>query len=629
MFRKALLFSIFVVLSYGFWLSPNLKQITAGVAIFLFGMLTLEEGFKVFSGGYLERFLQKNTHGLMKSMGFGFVTTALMQSSSLVSVITISFLSAGLITLASGIGIIFGANLGTTTGAWLIAGFGIKVKISAYAMPLLVFGTILVLQKSKELKGLGYILAGVGFLFLGIDYMKEGFDAFRDQIDLTKYAVSGYKGLLLYTLIGIAATVIMQSSHATLVLIITALASHQVTYENALALAIGSNIGTTITAILGAISANIEGKRLAAAHLIFNLITGIVAIIFISQLTHIVDWLAALLGISKNDYTLKLAVFHTLFNLLGIVIMLPFINNLVSLLKRLLPEEKQKVAEPKYLNTASIELPEVALEAVRKETLHLYHYFFGTICHGLSFRVRDIKSDTPVAEIVASNRKPIPVNIKEEYTNNIKALYARIVDFISMAHEKMSQEQNNEVYQLRTAGMLMLEAIKSTKHLHKNLSRHLNDSNPYVRNEYNKIRYRIGTILRTLSELENQNEEDRTSLATLEALKITVKEADKQFFKDLDYHIREHHFNGVIASSLMNDNNYANNIARNLLIIGETLFKTRDEARHEIEKSLMLDEQETAEAVAARKTVENKDDIPKRFTAGSDTNENQTINTNR
>lgn len=187
-----------------------------------------------------------------------------MQSSSLVSVITISFLGVRLIGLAAGIGIIFGANLGTTTGAWLIAGFGLKVKISAYAMPMLVFGIIMVFQKSKHLKGFGYILAGLGFLFLGIHHMKEGFEAFRDTIDLTAFAVAGYPGIFLFTLIGVFATVVMQSSHATLVIIITALAAQQITYENALALAIGANIGTTITAILGSMSSNVQGKRLAA-----------------------------------------------------------------------------------------------------------------------------------------------------------------------------------------------------------------------------------------------------------------------------------------------------------------------------------------------------------------------------
>ena len=607
MYRKIILFSIFALLTYGFWVSPNLKQITAGVAIFLFGMLSLEEGFKAFTGGLLEKILRKTTTGLWKSMSFGVVTTTLMQSSSLVSVITISFLSAGLITLASGIGIIFGANLGTTTGAWLVAGFGLKVDIAAYAMPMLVFGVILIFQNAKELKGIGYVLAGLGFLFLGIHYMKEGFETFREHIDLTKYALTGLTGLLLYTLIGIVATVIMQSSHATLVLIITALASQQITYENALALAIGSNVGTTITAILGSISANINGKRLAVAHLVFNVTTGLVAIVLISQLIGTVDWISSKLNIGSDNYTLKLAVFHTLFNLLGVALMVPFIGKLDTVITRLLPEKEHTVAEPLYLHDAAYELPEIAVEAVRKETLNLYQYFFGTICHGLRFRVQDINSTIPVQEIIESQKKSRSVNIQEEYTNNIKSLYGEIVNFVSKANENMSSDQINNVFELRSAGRSMLESIKGTKHLHKNLSKYQTDYNPYMREEYNKIRYRLGSILRSLSEMQKDAEEDRTIMPTIEALKLSEAEADNLFLKNIDHHIRHEHITGVMATSLMNDNTYAGNIAENLIEIGAILFKSQNSEMHDIERSLMLDEEEQANAVAVHRHKEAKE----------------------
>ena len=183
MLKKILLPLILVILAYGFWISSDFKEIAAGVAIFLFGMLTLEEGFKAFSGGILEKILEKSTNKLHKSISFGFIATAIMQSSSLVSVLTISFLGAGLIGLTQGVGIILGANIGTTTGAWLMAGFGLKIHIASYAMPMLAFGIILIFQKSKTLKGIGYVLSGLGFLFLGIHYMKEGFEAFKDTVD--------------------------------------------------------------------------------------------------------------------------------------------------------------------------------------------------------------------------------------------------------------------------------------------------------------------------------------------------------------------------------------------------------------------------------------------------------------
>lgn len=600
MYRKLVLFTIFLILSYGFWLSPDLKQIAAGVAIFLFGMLSLEEGFKTFTGGLLQKLLQKTTNKLWKSLSFGIVTTTLMQSSSMVSVITISFLSAGLISLTSGIGIIYGANLGTTTGAWLIAGYGLKINLSTYAMPLLVFGVILVLQKPRELKGVGYVLAGLGFLFLGIHYMKTGFETFRETIDLQAYAVSGYAGVFLYTLIGILATVIMQSSHATLVLIITALAGQIISYDNALALAIGSNIGTTVTAVLGAISANVSGRRLAAAHVIFNVVTGLVAIAFIHQLMTVVDASAARLGIAANDYTLKLAFFHTLFNLLGIILMLPFTRTLVKLLKKIVPAHKTAIQRPLYLHHSAIELPDTALEAVRKETMNLYDYFFGVICRGLSIRIRDIYSDLSVDEIVKRNNKPIAIDIDAEYTENIKALYAEIVTFISSAQVNMSGEQSNAMFELRTAGRAMLEAVKNTKHLHKNLIRHINDPNPYVRNEYRKIRYRLASILKRLAEIQTDRDEQGTALLALHVLEKEVEDADQRFYTGIDQLIREKHISGKIATSLMNDYTYAKNIAQRLLQIAHILFKSRDKALQETQQSLLLNEQEMADALENR-----------------------------
>ncbi|MGB5668446.1 MAG: Na/Pi symporter, partial [Maribacter sp.] len=297
MFRKSLFYVFLLVLAIILIYNPNFKTIAAGVAILLFGMIMLEEGFKVFTrGGPLLNILKKATDKLYKSIAVGAFVTAFIQSSSLVSVITISFISAGLIDLAGGLGLIFGANIGTTATAWLVAGFGLKIKISALAMPMLVFGIIFSFQKKPTLKGIGNVLAGLGFFFLGIHYMKEGFDVFKEYIDLTQYAIPGFLGIVVYTGLGIIITTILQSSSATLALILTALAAGQIEYENALALAIGANVGTTITAVLGSLSSNIAGKRLAGAHLIFNLVTGVVALIFIYPLANLVNTLSDVLG---------------------------------------------------------------------------------------------------------------------------------------------------------------------------------------------------------------------------------------------------------------------------------------------------------------------------------------------
>lgn len=588
MFRKIILPVIFIILGYGFWLSPDFKEIAAGVAIFLFGMLSLEEGFKVFTGGALEKVLKFSTDKQWKSVLFGMLTTTVMQSSSLVSVITISFLSAGLIGLAAGIGIIFGANIGTTTGAWLVAGFGLKVKISAYAMPMLVFGVILILQKNKHAKGIGYILSGLGFLFLGISFMKEGFEAFKDSLDLSQFAVAGVMGLFLFVLIGIAATVIMQSSHATLVLIITALAVGQITYENALALAIGANIGTTITAIIGAISANIEGKRLAGAHLIFNMVTGLVAIIFIEQFLLAVDWVSVQIGIAQDDHTLKLAVFHTLFNFAGVIIMWPFIKQMVILLKRRLPSSPIQKTAAKYLNKSSLDFPETAVEAIRKETLHIYDISLQVFFDGISLSKKAFNNNEDSAALIKQSRAVTQFDIDQYYETKIKGISSEVIQFISKAAFTWEMEQSAHIHWLRSAHQNIIDAVKDMKHLRKNMSKGMVSQNQTLRSHYDLMRLQIALVLKELESMRHNIKEYEEVLLSLDTLKVQVKELNNQFNQDMILSLNQNKITANMASSLMNDNRYTTHITENLIAMATTLYAVYDHDKFKVEREISL-----------------------------------------
>jgi len=593
MLKKILLPTILAILAYGFWISPNFKEISAGVAIFLFGMFALQEGFATFTGGALEKLLRKSTDKMWKSLSFGFTAATVMQSSSLVSVITISFLSSGLIGLVEGMGIIFGANVGTTTGAWLIAGFGLKVKISAYAMPMLVFGVVLIFQQTKSLKGIGYILAGLGFLFLGIHYMKEGFETFQNQINLTDYAMEGLSGILVFTLIGILATIIMQSSHATLVLVITALSVDQVSYGNALALVIGANVGTTITAIMGAFTSNSNGKRLALADVLFKVAAGIVFIALMNPIMGLVDHIATLLLLEETDYTLKLAIFHTIFNVSGVILMVPLINQLVRLVTILLPDRKTRAADPIYLNTAALELPDTSIEAVRKESIHLYDNAFAIIAHGLSLHRHDIVSANDLESIIEKNRQAIEIDIDEQYNTNIKHLYGEIISYISKAVMVMTPDQNEELFVLRAACRDIVEAIKDTKHLHKNMSQFINSDNEYIRAEYNKIRIFLGSVLRQISEM--QYNENHPSVLSLDTIKLEMKQNDTTSNGMLEILIRQNQITPLMATSLMNDSAYVYDVTKNLVQMAEALFATGDLTRKKAERSIMLNDDDVDE----------------------------------
>ena len=591
MLGRILLPSIFLVLSYGFWVSSNFKDIAAGVALFLFGMLCMEQGFKAYSGGALQRILTASTDRLWKSLSFGIVSTTLMQSSSLVSVITISFLSAQLIGLAEGIGIIFGANLGTTTGAWIVAGFGLKVKLSAYALPVLVFGVIFLMQSSQKIKGLGWILVGIGFLFLGIHYMKEGFSAYSQHIDLTEYAMSGIAGLLVFTLIGIVATVVMQSSHATLTLIITALAAGQITYENALALAIGANVGTTITAILGSLSANVAGKRLAGAHLVFNVVTGLVALVFIQPLLAAVEVVSAWVGIAPENHTLKLAVFHTLFNLTGVLLMLPMISRLVTWLERHLREDKAERDRPRYLSDASLAIPEVALKAVLKETQHLFSNAFTVIAHGVSLRRATITGDEDLQQLLDEPGKVIEIDLDDQYARTIKDIYSANIAFLSRAQAEAPSEFAEAYNALRRANMDVVAAIKAVKHLRKNLLSSIHSENPEIRREYNRFRVRIGKVLRELAALR-EGEDTVVALLSLDQIRVEIVDAENHASRVVDKLIRDNAITSQRATSLINDGAYVNEVIGKLLDMNEELHKAAVPQDDEVREDLALDSDE-------------------------------------
>ncbi|MDQ2094545.1 Na/Pi cotransporter family protein [Rhodalgimonas zhirmunskyi] len=581
-----------------FWFSPDAQEIAAGVAIFLFGMLMLEDGFKLLGGGTLERLLERATSSTPRSILFGIVSTTLMQSSSLVSIITISFLSAGLITLIGGVGIVFGANIGTTTGAWLVAGLGLKVDIAAYAMPMIALSIVLVFQKPKAIRGIGYALGGLGFLFLGIHYMKTGFEAFKDQIDLLRFALPGLLGLVVYTLLGTAATVIMQSSHATMVLVLTALSAGQITYENALALAIGANVGTTITAVLGALGANYQGKRLALAHVIFNTSTAVLALIFISPLRDTVDAVSAFLGIASDDYTLKLAVFHTIFNLLGVALMLPLLHRLVAFLIRRIPEPVPDVSQPRYLNAAVDEFPQTLESALRNEVQHLYENAEALILHGLNLHRSQVFDSGDIAATVRSSRRIFDLDLEEGYERRVKSLYSAIVDFTTRVGGKQTpQDILTRIYALRDVSGDIVQAVKSIKHLRKNMLRYTVRPQGTVSELYDGLRTEIARIIVEIHKLGLAAPDDRSAL-WLDQERAQIEEDARSTMRRVEALIRKGELNANAATSFLNDSAYAYGAMRDLIEAARSYYIERDPAMAEVERLLTLDENELGDSNA-------------------------------
>jgi len=579
MIRKLLFYVFLLVLATLLYFNVNLKTILAGVAILLFGMTMLEEGFRVFTKGPLQNILKKATNKLYKSISAGALVTALIQSSSLVSVITISFISAGLISLSGGLGLIFGANIGTTATAWLVAGFGLKIKISALALAMLVFGIVFSFQKKLTYKGIGNVLAGLGFFFLGIYYMKEGFDVYKDYIDLRQYAMTGYLGVIVYTGIGIVLTTILQSSSATLALILTALSAGQIEYENALALAIGANVGTTITAVLGSLSSNIAGKRLAGAHLIFNVVTGVVALILIYPLANLVNKISELTHIATTDYTLKLALFHTIFNVLGVLIMMPFINKLEIFLLRVFKERLDKdIDEPKYLNEAVLEFPGTVISSLVNESKYLYkNAIFEIVAHALNIHREDIKSDKKIGKIVKASTEDLNIDVENLYYKKVKSIYGEILRYATTAQSKLklSKKENKAILDIKIANRKMIEIIKDIRELNRNITLSTNLRNKFVQKEYNGFRKKLTKVLRTIY-LFRKEEDNLKYAEILSELKIEAKDNIRLSNKSIDKLIRKDLITAEQASSLFNDYTNVNNVTKKLIEVAELLYGKMD-----------------------------------------------------
>ncbi|MDE7235134.1 MAG: Na/Pi symporter, partial [Helicobacter japonicus] len=329
------------------------------------------------------------------------VATALMQSSSLVSVLSISFVSASLLSLSQGIGVMFGANLGNSAGSWLIAGVS-GMKISALALPLIVGGVLFNFQSTKTAKGVGQIFIGIGFFFLGVGYIKDGFEEYKAIVDFSQYSMDGLRGVLLFVGLGALMTAIVQSSHATLTIIISALATGSMTYENALAATLGTSIGGVMTAVIVSFSTNIDGKRLAAANCIFNFAIAILVIATFDYFVWLNTAISSIIGLTE-DSVLRIAVFHTLFNLVAVVILLPFIPKISTLLEKVLQDKDTQIDKPLYVNNAIVQYQDTAYLAMYHEVEHLYENAFELITHTLGFSRADIKSDKDMKEVLKAN----------------------------------------------------------------------------------------------------------------------------------------------------------------------------------------------------------------------------------
>ena len=340
-------------------------RLLAGLGIFLFGMFLLEESVKNLAGRSFKRFIRNQTSTRLKAILSGSAVTALLQSSSAVSLMVLAFTGAGIMTMENAIGVILGSNIGTTATAWLVAMFGFKVDIESFALPLIGIGGlgVIFLGRSVKYSNISKLISGFGFLFMGLDYMKDSVSGLSNSFDIN---LISDQYLIVFVLAGFLFTAIMQSSSASIAIVLTALHAGLIDFTDGAAMIIGANIGTTTTVLLGALGGSQLKKRVAGSHFLFNVLAAIVGLALIYPFSLFADHI----GFSQGtDAVLGIALYHTVFNVTGVLAFLPLTNLAVKLLHKAFPEKNVELA--KYLHPGSINVSTAAIEAVKKEALSL------------------------------------------------------------------------------------------------------------------------------------------------------------------------------------------------------------------------------------------------------------------
>ena len=394
-----------------------LGNIIGGLGLFLLAIGMMTDGLKLAAGNALRTLLAKWSKTPFRGVLSGAAMTALVQSSSAVTVASLGFVNAGLLSMRHALGIVYGANIGTTMTGWLVALVGFKLNIQAVALPMIGVGMILKLLKpNSRLASLGIAIAGFGLFFVGIDSLKTAFEGIVSTFDLSQFQASGIEGFLMYLVIGFIMTVLTQSSSASIALTITAATSGMVGIYAAGAMVIGANIGTTSTALFASIGATSSAKRVATAQVIFNVTTAIVAALVLPLLFAFINWITAVADLEAAP-GITLAIFHTLFNLLGVALILPLNDWLTSFLERRFVSLEEKASKPKYLDKNIAQTPDLAVNALILELLSVSDRFLSVYPKLLSQQSSEItvvESDLKSVETLCQHISQFIVEVERE-----------------------------------------------------------------------------------------------------------------------------------------------------------------------------------------------------------------------
>lgn len=498
----------------------DIWRLLAGLGLFIFGMSLLEESIKSLSGKAFKKLIRQYTDGRLKAIRSGALVTAILQSSSAVSLMVLAFVGAGVMSMENAIAVMIGSNVGTTFTAWIVATLGFKVKIDSFALPFIGLGGMgmIFCSSTPKLVQTGRLLVGFGLLFLGLDYMKDSVDNLAVSLDLSH--IPDY-GLWLYLVIGALLTALMQSSSASIAIVLTALHSGLITFNMGVAMVIGANIGTTITVLLGSIGGVQSKKRVGVSHLVFNVGTGIIAYLTIPVFV----WFIKIFIEVDNNSVIALALYHTLFNIIGVMVFFPFIGILARFLVRMYPDRRTVVTV--YIDKTPMEVTDAATDALKEEVKHMLEE-----CQLYNLRLLNIDE-----KLVFDHDTPFQKNARltltnENFYDQIKLLHSDIFAFYSKMHtQKMEEIEVKESERVIYASRNIMNSIKNFKDIKHNMDEFDASENDYLNTQYKLFRKRLVDVYHEMNRIlsmKSLEEQYRTLLSTF----VHIEEDDNRLIDE-------------------------------------------------------------------------------------------------
>lgn len=468
----------------------NIWKLLAGLGIFLFGISLMENSIRELAGKTFKVVIRRYTETKISSLLSGVFSTTILQSSSAVNLMVLAFVGAGIMSLHNAIGVILGANIGTTVTAWIVAFFGFKISIESFALPLIAIGGLgfVLFSGSEKYLNVSKLLIGFGLLFHGLDYMKTSVDQIAQIFDLTILAGNG---LAIFLFVGIVFTAVMQSSSATIALILSGIHSGLLEFDAGASMVIGANVGTTVTVLLGALGGVPIKKRVAIGHLVFNVVTGVVVFILLPVLVWVIQ---NGLGWDQNA-VMGIALFHTLVNVIGIILFLPFITTFTDKLNTLFEEPEQIFTH--YIQNTSPEVSDAALEAFRMEILHQYsesrRYLIRLYNLSLPLNLSNAQSP-PFQQLILGPKGKVYERLKELHGNIFE--YYSLIDTSQL---EVADVQKLDQY-LRVSRNFM-NATKNLKEVRSDLEEYEVANNNFLNKQLPNFQQRLENLFNDLDPL--------------------------------------------------------------------------------------------------------------------------------